>query len=93
MLPFPYVWQRAAPNIAKRAGRFKNWQGMIGKPILRLSTFWVKPILWFLLGKCMFWAPEGAKNLHFHVESLYKGPKKSFLVRREAALAADLITA
>ena len=36
---FPYIWPLAGPNIAKRVGRYKNWRGVIDKPILELLTF------------------------------------------------------
>ena len=36
---FPYIWPLAGPNIAKKVGRYKNWRGVIDKPILELLTF------------------------------------------------------
>ena len=36
---FVNIGPLAGPNIEKKVGRYKNWRGVIDKPILELLTF------------------------------------------------------
>ena len=98
---FPNIWPLAGPNIEKRRGHYKNWRGSIDKPILELLTFgqkvanFVNAGFWRLKApETSIWAPGGAfwpKKALF--PSFFHDFFWIFWVPREAALAADLITA
>ena len=98
---FPYIWPLARPNIAKREaaieekapGRVRDGFGMgLGSRDFVNAGFWR-----LKAPETSIWAPEGAfwaKKAIFH-SFVYDCSRIVwiFWVSREAALAADLITA
>ena len=101
---FPNIWPLAGPNIAKKGWPLQTLARVERQTHFGTFDFWVKPILKpFMFGNAHFWrlkAPKmhissrmGCGQFFLHFFTFFSRIIWIFRVSREAALAADLITA